>query len=56
MLHLKGYFPSKPVQRCFTVHCQPLAIVRPLGAAERSDVRAADGERSGKQSSKKHGK
>jgi hypothetical protein len=25
-------------------------------AAERSDVRAADGERSGKQSSKKHGK
>jgi len=41
MLHLKGYFPSKPVQRCFTVHCQPLAIVRPLGAAERSAPQTA---------------
>jgi len=34
MLHLKGYFPSKPVQRCFTVHCQ-------LGAAERSAPQTA---------------
>jgi hypothetical protein len=60
MLHLKGYFPSKPVQVNFEVLYQSVAgrwqlfglSVQPSAPTSRS----ADGERSGKQSSKKHGK